>query len=62
MIVSLVTGIRIAADAQVIPLSKWLAPILPHGERRVHFVAGLMLFLTGTAYLLGTRRREPART
>jgi hypothetical protein len=59
MIASLVTGIRIAADAQVAPFSKWPAPTLPQGEAwTVHFVAGL----TGAAYLLRMRRRRPART
>ncbi|MBV8425641.1 MAG: hypothetical protein JOZ88_00210, partial [Hyphomicrobiales bacterium] len=31
-IVSLFTGVRIAADALDAPVSKWLSPILPQGE------------------------------
>ncbi|BAR55410.1 hypothetical protein NK6_2229 [Bradyrhizobium diazoefficiens] len=51
-VVSLVTGIRIAADALRAPFSKWLAPVLPQGEIfSWHFLAGLAVFFCGTAYV-----------
>ena len=51
-LVSLFTGIRIAADALYSPVSKWLSPILPQGEIWTwHFFAGLTLFFCSTAYL-----------
>jgi hypothetical protein len=57
MVVSLLTGIRIAADAINAPFSKWLGPILPQGEIWTwHFLAGLSLFFCATAYLLYMRR------
>src|SRR5207237_4366763 len=44
-VVSLFTGIRIAADALYAPVSKWLSPVLPQGEIwTFHFYAGLTLF------------------
>ena len=50
-VVSLVTGIRIAADALHAPFSKWLAPVLPQGEIfSWHFLAGLAVFFCGSAY------------
>src|SRR5258708_8768714 len=51
--VSLVTGIRIAADAMRAPFSKWLAPLLPQGEIfSWHFLSGLALFFCGSAYVV----------
>lgn len=51
-VVSLVTGIRIAADALSAPFSKWLAPVLPQGEIfSWHFLAGLAVFFCGSAYV-----------
>jgi cytochrome b subunit of formate dehydrogenase len=51
MTVSLVTGIRIAADAMHAPFSKWMAAILPQGEIWTwHFVAGLTLLFSASAY------------
>src|SRR5215813_5514738 len=53
MVVSLLTGIRIAADGLHAPFSKWLSPILPQGEIWTwHFMAGLTLIFCATAYLL----------
>lgn len=52
-IVSLFTGIRIAADALHAPVSKWLSPILPQGEIWTwHFISGLTLFFCGSGYLI----------
>jgi cytochrome b561 len=52
-LVSLFTGIRIAADALVAPVSQWLTPVLPYGELWTwHFVAGLALFLGSSAYVV----------
>lgn len=52
-IVSLFTGIRMAADALVAPVSHWLTPILPQGEMWTwHFMAGLTLFFGASAYVL----------
>ena len=56
-IVSLFTGIRIAADALNAPVSHWLNPILPQGEIWTwHFLAGLALFFCAAAYLVYMRR------
>src|ERR1041385_7450905 len=56
-IVSLFTGIRIAADALHAPVSKWLSPILPQGEIwTFHFYAGLTLFFCAAAYFVYMRR------
>ena len=56
-IVSLFTGIRIAADALNAPVSHWLSPMLPQGEIWTwHFLAGLTLFFCGSAYLVYMRR------
>jgi len=50
-LVSLFTGIRIAADALYAPVSQWLTPILPQGEIWTwHFMAGLTLFFCASAY------------
>src|ERR1043165_4498626 len=52
-LVSLFTGIRIAADALSAPFSHWLSPILPQGEIWTwHFLAGLTLFFAASAYLV----------
>jgi cytochrome b subunit of formate dehydrogenase len=52
-VVSLFTGVRIAADALHAPVSKWLSPILPQGEIwSWHFLAGLTLFFCGSAYVV----------
>ena len=52
-LVSLFTGIRIAADALSAPVSHWLNPILPQGEIWTwHFLAGLTLFFAASAYLV----------
>ena len=63
-IVSLFTGIRIAADALNAPVSHWLNPILPQGEIWTwHFLAGLTLFFCAAAYLdlhAALRPRRPA--
>src|SRR5919206_558909 len=56
-VVSLFTGIRIAADALHAPVSQWLSPILPQGEIwTFHFLAGLTLFFCAAAYLIYTQR------
>ncbi len=56
-VVSLLTGIRIAADAYLAPVSHWLAPILPWGEVwTFHFAAGLTLFFCASAYLIYIHR------
>lgn len=53
MVASLLTGLRISADAPVARTAKFLAPMLPQGEVwTVHFVAGLTLFFGITAYLV----------
>ncbi|WP_244544025.1 ethylbenzene dehydrogenase-related protein [Bosea lupini] len=53
VVTSLVTGIRISADALDAVVSKWMEPILPQGEIwSVHIWAGLALFATSTAYLI----------
>jgi hypothetical protein len=61
-LVSLFTGVRIAADALHAPVSHFLTPILPQGEIWTwHFVAGLALFFCGSAYLLYMRRSGLSR-
>jgi len=56
-VVSLLTGIRIAADALNAPVSRWLNPVLPQGEIWTwHFLAGLTLFFCAAAYLIYMRR------
>src|SRR5262245_8504129 len=56
-LVSLVTGIRIAADALSAPFSKWLAPVLPQGEIfSWHILAGLAVFFCGSAYVVYVSR------
>src|SRR5215207_2636628 len=56
-VVSLLTGIRIAADAYLAPVSHRLAPILPWGEVwTFHFAAGLTLFFCASAYLIYMHR------
>lgn len=52
-IVSLFTGVRIAADALIAPVSHWLVPILPQGDMWFwHFMSGLVLFFGASAYVL----------
>ncbi len=61
-LISLFTGIRIAADNPNAIVSKWLTPILPQGEIWTwHFLAGLTLFFCGSSYLLYMRRSALAR-
>ena len=56
-LVSLFTGIRIAADALHAPVSKWLSPVLPQGQIWTwHFYAGLTLFFCAAAYFVYVRR------
>jgi cytochrome b subunit of formate dehydrogenase len=56
-VVSLFTGIRIAADALSAPVSHWLTPILPQGEIWTwHFLSGLVLFFCAAAYFIYMRR------
>jgi cytochrome b subunit of formate dehydrogenase len=56
-VVSLFTGIRIAADAYIAPVSQWLVPVLPWGEVwTFHFAAGLTLFFAASAYLIYMHR------
>ncbi|MCP8940584.1 ethylbenzene dehydrogenase-related protein [Alsobacter sp. SYSU M60028] len=53
MVVSLATGLRIAADAPDAVISKALSPILPQGEIWTwHFLSSLGLFVGCTAYVL----------
>jgi cytochrome b subunit of formate dehydrogenase len=53
MVTSLVTGLRISADAPDAVISKALSPILPQGEIwTVHFLSSLALVFTTTAYIL----------
>jgi hypothetical protein len=59
-LVSLSTGIRIAADALNARISHWPNPILPQGEIWTwHFLAGLALFFCAAARM--ARSRPPAR-
>ena len=52
-IVSLFTGIRIAADGLIAPVSLWLTPVLPQGAIFTwHFFAGLTLFFCTAAYAI----------
>jgi cytochrome b subunit of formate dehydrogenase len=56
-LISLLTGIRIAADAYVAPVSHWLVPMLPRGEVwTFHFFAGLALFFCASSYLIYVHR------
>lgn len=63
MVASLLTGLRISADAPDAVISKALSPILPQGEIwTVHFLSSLALIFTTTAYILyiargGLKRR-----
>jgi hypothetical protein len=63
MVASLLTGLRISADAPGAVISKILSPILPQGEIwTVHFLSSLALVFTTTAYILymargGLKRR-----
>src|ERR1700736_4956865 len=51
--VSILTGVRIAADDPDAVVSKWLAPITPQGELWTwHFFAGLTLFFCASGYIL----------
>ncbi len=53
---SIATGLRIASDAPVAPISQFFSPILPQGEIwTVHFIAGLVLFFSSAAYPLYLR-------
>ena len=57
VLTSIATGLRIASDAPVAPISQFLSPILPQGEIwTVHFIAGLVLFFSSAAYPLYLRR------
>jgi cytochrome b subunit of formate dehydrogenase len=61
-LISLFTGIRIAADNPKAIVSKWLTPILPQGEIWTwHFFAGLALFFCGSTYILYMRRSALSR-
>src|SRR3954462_4848385 len=56
-VVSLFTGIRIAAAALHAPVSKWLSPVLPQGQIwTFHFYAGLTLFFCAADYSVYMRR------
>jgi hypothetical protein len=63
MVASLLTGLRISADAPDAVISRFLSPILPQGEVwTVHFTSSLALIFTTTAYILymargGLKRR-----
>jgi Ethylbenzene dehydrogenase/Prokaryotic cytochrome b561 len=63
MVASLLTGLRIAADAPDAVISKALSPVLPQGEIwTVHFLSSLALVFATTAYVLyiargGLKRR-----
>ncbi|HEX2257923.1 MAG TPA: ethylbenzene dehydrogenase-related protein [Afifellaceae bacterium] len=53
MIASLLTGLRIAADAPFAPVAAWLSPVLPQGQIWTwHFAAGLTVLATIPAYTL----------
>lgn len=53
MVASLLTGLRISADARTAVFTKWISPILPQGEVwTVHFIAGIGLFFCLTAYVI----------
>jgi cytochrome b subunit of formate dehydrogenase len=61
-LISLFTGIRIAADALKAPISQSLTPLLPYGEVWTwHFAAGLVLFFGSTAYAFYIRRSALAQ-
>ncbi|HEX2653506.1 MAG TPA: ethylbenzene dehydrogenase-related protein, partial [Xanthobacteraceae bacterium] len=52
-LVSVFTGVRIAADDPGAVISKWLTPVLPQGEVWTwHFYAGLSLFFCAAAYFI----------
>src|SRR3954464_5800179 len=56
-VVSLFTGIRIAADAVCAPVSKWLSPVLPQGQIwTFHLYAGLTLFFCAADAFVYMRR------
>src|SRR5690242_11690989 len=56
-VVSLFTGIRIAADALYAQVSKWLSTVLPQSEIcAFHFYPGLTLFFCAVPYLIYMRR------
>ena len=56
-IVSLFTGVRIAADALIAPVSHWLVRVLPQGDMWFwHFYSGLVLFFGASAYVLYVMR------
>ena len=58
-LLSLVTGLRIAADALDAVIPRWLAPILPQGDMwDVHLYAGLTFFFTATAYVVYLRAAD----
>jgi cytochrome b subunit of formate dehydrogenase len=53
MIASLLTGLRISADAPGAIVSKALSPLLPQGEIwTIHMIAGLSLMFSLTAYVV----------
>ncbi|ACL55181.1 ethylbenzene dehydrogenase-related protein [Methylobacterium nodulans] len=53
MVASLVTGLRISADALDAVVSRWISPVLPQGEVwTVHIFAGLLLFAVSVAYVV----------
>ncbi|MBK5106257.1 MAG: cytochrome b/b6 domain-containing protein [Burkholderiales bacterium] len=57
VLTSIATGLRIASDAPIAPISQFLSPILPQGEIwTVHFIAGLTLFFSSAAYPLYLHR------
>lgn len=60
-VVSLFTGVRIAADALDARFSQWLSPILPQGEIWTwHFLSGLTLFFCVSAYTVYIARSKLA--
>ena len=68
MLLSLFTGMRIAADALDAVIPKYFEPILPQGDMwTVHFFSALTFFFTATAYLVYLRlahlfsRNSPAK-
>src|SRR5262245_19355805 len=62
MIASLITGFRLAVDDPEVTFAKWFAPVLPQGEVwTVHFIAGLALFFSVTAYVVYLARTGLAR-
>ena len=68
MLLSLFTGMRIAADALDAVIPKYFEPILPQGDMwTVHFLSALAFFFTTTAYVVYLRlghlfsRNSPAK-